>query len=144
MQKLPHIYHTKSQLKKNAKVKLSSDATVDIISGAPPEFGGEAGLWSPETLLTAAVADCYVLSFSAVARASRFEWEGIECSVEGTLDRTEGQLKFTHFKIQARLSVNNEADHILAEKLMHKAENNCLITNSMTAKTTLSTHIKPL
>ena len=34
---------------------------------APPEFGGEPGLWTPEHLLLAAVSTCFVATLRAVA-----------------------------------------------------------------------------
>ena len=44
-------------------------------------------LASIPTLLIAAVADCFILTFRAVARASRFEWISLGCTVDGVLDR---------------------------------------------------------
>src|SRR6184192_1286727 len=39
---------------------------------APPEFGGEPGLWTPEHMLLGSVATCYVATFRAIAEASKF------------------------------------------------------------------------
>src|SRR5437016_13574914 len=48
---------------------------------APPEFGGEPGLWTPEHLLLAAVSTCHVATLRAVAEASKLEFEGVEVPV---------------------------------------------------------------
>jgi hypothetical protein len=38
---------------------------------SPPEFQGEAGLWTPENFFVAAVAACFVTTFLAIAGHSR-------------------------------------------------------------------------
>ncbi len=48
------------------------------------EFDGPEGTWSPETLLCASVADCFILTFRALAKASKLEWTGLECRVRGS------------------------------------------------------------
>mgnify|MGYP003339189807 CR=1 FL=1 len=55
------------------------------------------------SLLCAAVADCFVLSFRAVARASKLDWTHLDCHVEGTLDRAEGTTRFTRYLTRATL-----------------------------------------
>jgi organic hydroperoxide reductase OsmC/OhrA len=53
------------------------------------------GQWSPETLLVAAAVDCFVLTFRAIAAASKLPWERLSCNGEGTLDRVDGVTRFT-------------------------------------------------
>ena len=40
---------------------------------SPPEFLGQAGLWTPEHFLVAAVAGCFVSTFAAMAEMSKLE-----------------------------------------------------------------------
>ena len=47
---------------------------------APPEFGGEPGLWTPEHLLLAAVSTCYVATLRAVAEASKAQFHARACA----------------------------------------------------------------
>ncbi len=90
----------------------------------------------------AAVADCFVLSFRAIARASRLPWVSLQCSVEGTLERVDGVTKFTAFAIHATLRTPAEVDQAKAQRLLEKAETSCLITNSLTATTHLTTVVE--
>src|SRR5215471_6808411 len=62
---------------------------------APPEFGGEPGLWTPEHLLVASVSTCFVSTFRAVAEASKFEFDGVEVETEGTIEKLESGFRFT-------------------------------------------------
>ena len=71
MHPFPHRYAVTALASPASVVTLRSTDLEDIVSTAPPEFDGPAGNWSPETLFVGAVADCYVLSFRAVANASK-------------------------------------------------------------------------
>ena len=74
MHQLPHSYVVSAAAKTESNVTLASDKLESFISAPPEAFGGPGDLWSPETLLVAAVADCLILSFRAIARASSYTW----------------------------------------------------------------------
>ena len=137
MQAFPHHYAVSAAATPGSTVTLTAADSPDLQSAAPVEFDGPGGHWSPETLLVAAVADCFVLSFVAVARASRFEWSSLSCEVNGTLDRVDGKNRFTAFEVRPSLKLAQDSDRARAEKLLEKAETLCLITNSMLADTHL-------
>src|ERR1700758_5471194 len=77
---------------------------------APPEFGGEPGLWTPEHLLLAAVSTCFVATFRAVAEASKVEIHGLEVPVEGTIEKQEGGFRFTTVTLRPMVSIPREQD----------------------------------
>lgn len=133
MHPLPHVYRVGASSAVSGEVRLTAEAVADLPSNSPPEFDGPGGLWSPETLLCAAVADCFVLTFRAIARASRFDWTALQCHVDGTLERVEGVMRFTRFTTQATLTVPAGADEARARLLLDKAEQGCLVANSLTA-----------
>lgn len=123
-------------------VQISSHGLEAITTAPPAEFGGPGDQWSPETLLVAAVADCYVMTFKAIATASKLDWLDLQCAVEGTLDRVERVTRFTAFDIRARLTVPVGTDEQKARHILEKSEAVCLITNSLTGEKTL--HIELL
>ena len=86
MHDFPHRYTVTASAATGQNVELTSPGLQAIRSEPPAEFGGPGDLWSPETLLAAAVADCFVLSFRAIARASKLEWRSLSCDVEAVLD----------------------------------------------------------
>ena len=141
MHPFPHNYPVTATAHFDSNVRLTAPGVSAIKSAGPVEFGGPGDLWSPESLLVASVADCFVLSFRAITRAARFEWEDLECSVTGTLDRIEGESRFTEFRVKAILTVAPGTDAAKAEKLLHKAEHACLITNSLLADSHLETAV---
>jgi organic hydroperoxide reductase OsmC/OhrA len=133
MHPLPHAYRVRAAATQDGPVALTADGLPELLTTAPPEFGGPEGHWSPETLLVAAIADCYALSFRAVARASRLAWEDLAVEVQADLDRVEGVTRFTHVRLVPRLRLAPGASRTLADATLDKAKRACLVTNSLTA-----------
>lgn len=142
MQDYPHIYKASAAAQPKGLVRVSSPGLDDINTSPPPEFGGPEGNWSPETLMIASVADCFILTFRAIARASKFKWYDLECEVDGKLEKFNSVTRFTFLDLKARLKVPEETRKGKGERLLQMAENNCLITNSMSADISLTTEVK--
>lgn len=141
MQEYPHHYHASAQAPATGEIRVSSPGLEDLTTLAPPEFGGPGDLWSPETLLVAAVADCFILTFRAIARGSRFDWNAVTCDVEGVLDRVERVTRFTDFHMQVELRVPAGADTTKAERIARRSEEVCLITRSLTGQFHLQVNV---
>jgi organic hydroperoxide reductase OsmC/OhrA len=142
MQEFPHHYRVTAAGGAADNIELSSPGVPDLPSAAPAEFGGPGDQWSPETLLAAAVADCLILSFRAVARASKFDWVSLSCEVDAVLDRIEKVTQFTEFRQTVVLEVPVGADEKKAMRLLEKAEHVCLVSNSLTGQTYLDATVK--
>ena len=141
MRDFPHYYSVAANSVALGDVELTSEGLSAIRSASPKEFDGPGNRWSPETLLVGAVADCLVLTFRAVARASRLAWTSLDCDVVGTLDRPERVAQFTRFEIHAHLTVPPGTDPDVARRALDKAEKNCLIANSLKAAVHLVPYI---
>ncbi|HET6629548.1 MAG TPA: OsmC family protein [Woeseiaceae bacterium] len=142
MKDFPHHYTVAAKALPDDPVELSSPGLPTLESAPPVEFGGPGDRWSPETLLVAAVADCFVLSFKAIAQASKFEWTSLSCDVEGELDRQDKAMQFVGFRVRAVLDVPAGADESRAQRLLEKAEHSCLITSSLKAPATLEAEVR--
>ncbi len=141
MQEFPHHYAVNASGSAQGNITLTADGMPTLQSAPPEQFGGPGDQWSPEHLLTAAVADCFILTFRAVAQASKLEWTQLDVSAEGTLDRVERTMKFTAFTVTATLTVPEGTDPAKAERVMEKSEAACMITNSLSAETHLNAHV---
>jgi organic hydroperoxide reductase OsmC/OhrA len=141
MHTFPHLYQTIATAEPEGIVTVSAAGLPELATTPPPEFDGPEGYWSPETLLVAAVADCFILTFRGIAKASRFEWLHLDCEATGTLERVDRITRFTEFQITARLQVAPGSDVEKAERLLEKAEHGCLITNSFIAETKLNIEV---
>ncbi|MEO8444258.1 MAG: OsmC family protein [Gammaproteobacteria bacterium] len=131
MQPYPHVYAASAAGLPAGAVSVTS-AGLPALSTAPPaEFDGPGDAWSPETLLIASIADCFLLTFRGVSRAAAFAWESLGCTVEGTLEREGGVTRFSRFQTRATLTVARGADQVKARELLSRAEKICLVANSL-------------
>jgi uncharacterized OsmC-like protein len=142
MQELPHHYAVRAVADTDGVVTVESHGLPALQTAAPAEFGGPGDLWSPETLLVASVGNCFILTFRAIAKASRAEWTALRCEVDGVLDRVERRTLFTGFRVRAVLDVPGGASEDKLLRLLEKAEQGCLITNSLTATVHLDAEVR--
>lgn len=142
MQDFPHHYAVSAAARSDSNVELSSPGLENLQTAGPAEFGGPGDLWSPETLLVAAVADCFVLSFRAIARASKMDWISLSCDVVGDLNRIDKVTQFTGFTLRVVLEVPEGTIEEKAMRLLEKADRSCLLTNSLIADSHLDAEVK--
>lgn len=131
MVEFPHHYTATALGTARGDVELRAARLPILRSDSPAEFDGPGDRWSPETLIAGAVGDCFVLTFRAVARASKVPWTSVRCEVTGTLERIDRVVHFTRFDVHARLETPAGTDPALAKRALEKAEKNCLISNSL-------------
>jgi organic hydroperoxide reductase OsmC/OhrA len=141
MQPYPHTYEASATGGPAGDVAISSPRVAALSTAPPAQFGGPGDRWSPETLLVASVANCFVLTFRAVARAAGFLWIAAECRVEGVLERVDGETRFTQLVTRVALTVPSSSDEAAARKLLERAEHGCLIGNSLRASRRLEATI---
>jgi len=131
MHPYPHIYVASASADTTGLVAVASPELPTLETAAPPQFDGPGDAWSPETLLCASIADCFILTFRAVTRTARFTWLRLECRVEGVLERVGQVSQFTRYTTFATLTVPAGSDATKAHALLERAERGCLIANSL-------------
>jgi len=141
MQPFPHHYAVSAAGEASGDVELTSANVPAIHCASPPEFDGPGNRWSPETLLVGAIADCFILTFRGVARASKLSWNSIRCHVAGTLNRVDRVTQFTEFELTAHLHLPAGINTDIAHRALEKAEHHCLISNSLKGAIHLVTHV---
>jgi len=113
-----------------------------ISFSAPPEFLGESGRWTPEHLLVAAVASCFVSTFSGIAEKSRLEFASFSMDAEGVLGNEDGIWRFTEIKLRPVVAILDEVDRDRIIHLLEKAQKSCLIARSLQCKVVLFPAVK--
>ena len=141
MHPYPHTYIASADGDPSGLVAVTSPQLSRLETAAPPQFDGPGGAWSPETLLCASLADCFILTFRAVTRAAQLRWLRLECQVEGVLERVERTSKFTRFTTLAKLLVPPGTDVGAARRLLEQAEHGCLVANSLRGERRLEAQI---
>ncbi|GAC13686.1 OsmC family protein [Aliiglaciecola lipolytica] len=141
MQDFPHMYKVTAEGNISGNLNSKCENLADIEIAPPIQFGGPGDKWSPEDLFMASIANCFVLSFRAIARASKLEWLSIECESQGELDKLDGKIQFTSVKSNIRLHIPASESIQNAERLLFKADEKCLIRNSIACKTSIDCEI---
>lgn len=110
--------------------------TIEVAS--PPEFGGPAGVWSPEHLFVAALSVCLMTTFRAVAESSGLEVLDYSDRSSGHLQRGEDRrYRFDKVTLRPRVVIDDESKVERALRLLHKAESVCLISRSVSSEIVL-------
>ncbi len=142
MKPFPHLYEVSAEAAEAGRVELSAPGLATLESDGPVEFDGPGDRWSPEMLLVGAAADCFILTFRAIARASKLPWIRLSCGAKGTLDRVERETRFTALELDAELVVPAGSDLDRARRLLEKAERGCLITSSLKLEPVLRARVR--
>jgi organic hydroperoxide reductase OsmC/OhrA len=137
----PHHYEVHAVAETEGSVLVRSEGLPPLSTAPPAQFGGPGDQWSPETLLVAAAADCFILTFRAIAAGSKLAWRRLDCDARGTLDRGDGAIRFTALHLGARLVIPAGGDVERSKRLVEKAEKACLVTNSLAFRPTLAVEI---
>jgi organic hydroperoxide reductase OsmC/OhrA len=138
----PHHYTATATARPAGDVALDAERLPRLMSGPPVEFDGPGDRWSPETLIVGAVVDCFVLTFRSLASHSKLAWVSLTCDATGTLDRVDRVSQFTAFSIQASLEIPGGVSEDLARRVLTRAEQTCLIANSLKARCQLEPLIR--
>ncbi|TDR25601.1 MULTISPECIES: OsmC family protein [Flavobacterium] len=139
-----HSYNLSLEWTGDRKGILSSPefpSTVEVVT--PPEFDkGIAGHWSPEHLFTASVLSCFMTTFLAIADYSKLEYEKFECKAEGILESIEGKFLMTEIILKPIVYIKNQEEIEKTERILHKSEKACLISNSIISNVVLDFEVK--
>lgn len=142
MQPFPHRYVVSAAAGPRGDVTLTAERLPKVLSASPREFDGPGDRWSPETLVVAAVADCFVLTFRSIATLSKLSWTTLTCTASGTLDRVDRATQFTGFSVSVSLEIPDGTKEDDATRLLRRAEQVCLIANSLKAPCQLDVDVR--
>jgi organic hydroperoxide reductase OsmC/OhrA len=142
MSALPHQYAATAIASADSTVTTQIENISDLEVAPPANFGGPGNIHSPEDLQAAAVASCFILSFKAIATASRLEWEAIDVTASGTLAQVERSVQFSEFTTSVKLTLAAGSSRDKATRLLEKAEQTCFITNSLNADNHLTIELE--
>jgi peroxiredoxin-like protein len=138
-----HMYRTSVSWTSQRKATLQSPGLPDLTVATPPEFpGGHAGIWSPEHLFVASAEACLMTTFLAIAENSKLEFASYSSSAEGKLEKTAEGYRITEITLYPKVVIKDASAADRAKRIIEKAEQHCLISNSMTAKIKLVPEVR--
>jgi organic hydroperoxide reductase OsmC/OhrA len=141
MKAFPHEYLVEASGGPEGSVVLSAESLPALASSPPVEFGGPGDEWSPESLFVAAIVDCFVLTFRALAQRANFPWSRLRCHARGKLDREYRAIRFSEVRITAYLDLPEGSRAEEACRLLEEAETRCPISGSLAFPVVVKTRI---
>lgn len=114
----------------------------DLEVSSPPEFKGEAGIWTPEEMFVGSLNACILMTFVAFATQKGLDFASYECRAEGRLEFAQGKYRFTEVKLYPQVVVKSPADVQRAKDILESSHANCFISNSISSAVTLSPEIR--
>ena len=118
---------------------IVSEGKPTLQISTPPAFKGEAGDWTPEDLFVAAANACLLLTFLAYVEREHIVVTSYESTASGTVERVGEKYQFTAITIRPRVELADSSYAPQVEESLRKAEKNCLIANSISARV----HVEP-
>lgn len=136
-------YNTNVEWNEGRKGSLTESNFPLIEVATPPEFPkGVPNVWSPEHLFVASVNICLMTTFLAIAENSKVNFVSYKCSGVGKLEKVDGKFMMSEITLKPEIVVQEEKDIERTERIIHKSENHCLISNSIKTKVILEPVIK--
>lgn len=126
-----HVYKTKLSWTKGKEGVFKLDGKPELPVGAPPEFDGPEGTWSPEDMYVASAEACNMTTFMSMLIRRGIEIESYESESEGVLETTDEGVVITKITIRPKVKVKNPEDAEKVKVFLEKAHEYCFIGNSM-------------
>ncbi|MGD0909469.1 MAG: OsmC family protein [Candidatus Acidiferrales bacterium] len=120
---------------------MAENVSPSIAFSAPRRSQGQPGYWTPEHFLVAAVASCFVSTFSWMATATKFEFISFNLEVQGMVEKDEMGWKFKEVVLRPRLKIVRAKDADRGNRLLAKAKRNCLIGRSLACPLSMESEI---
>lgn len=132
-----------------ASAAVSPEGQVSVAGPEPAavttagfQLGGIGDMGSPETLMVGALAWSFASAFRAETAGAGLQWDALEISVDGTIDRNRRGARFSRFDINLtvdapavyRVTLGQAADRALAA---------CLVASSLAGETSLNLCVRP-
>jgi organic hydroperoxide reductase OsmC/OhrA len=135
-------YRTQLKRIENRTGILDSDGKPPIRFSSPPEFKGEAGLWTPEDLFVSAIDACTMTTFVAFAERESIPIVSYHSDAEGLLEFVDGKYRITHVIVRPKVVVGS-ADLVNGTRdLFKKTHDNCIVTNSINTTVVIEPDIR--
>ncbi len=138
----PHHYDAMLTWNGHGPAAIASEGRPTIVGGAPPEFDGAPGRWSPEHLLLASLNLCLQSTFEALARRKGLEVAGYRSHAVATLAPVTAGLGFTYIALEVDIAARPE-DHELVRDTLTAAKHHCIVARALNAPVHMSISIRP-
>ncbi|HYT55743.1 MAG TPA: OsmC family protein [Verrucomicrobiae bacterium] len=130
----PKVFYYETEIdwtkEKEGQIKGPTLPAVNV--GAPPEFKGRQGQWTPEHLFVASLNTCFMLTLLAIAENSKLPLVSFCSAAKGKLEKVPGAgYQITEVIIKPRVVIASVEDLERIPRVLEKAKENCFVSNSI-------------
>ncbi len=137
------LYHNKLKWKGEKKADLKfQESRQEIEVATPPEFGGHAGIISPEDLFVSSANVCFMSTLINTAKNMEVELISYESEAEGIIEIVDKMKRFTKIIIRPKIKAKETEEKI--KLILTHTEKRCLVANSMKAQVIIEPEIESL
>jgi len=105
-----------------------------VPASSSPKHGGDGACWNPEDLLSAALAECYMLTFLALATKTRLAVKDYRGTSEAALETVDRVTRVASITLRPTITVAPGTDHAKVLEMFAKAHKYCTIANSINSR----------
>ena len=135
-------YETEIEWTKEKEGRLKGPTLPAVSVGAPPEFNGREGQWTPEHLFVASINTCFMLTFLAIAENSKLPLVSFTSTAKGKLEKVAGSgYEITEIVVKPRIVIASFEDLGRMPRVLEKAKENCFISKSIKSTVRLEPQI---
>ena len=125
-------YETEIEWTKEKEGRLKGPTLPAVSVGAPPEFNGREGQWTPEHLFVASINTCFMLTLLAIAENSKLPLVSFSSTAKGKLEKVPGSgYQITAIVLKPRVVIASAKDLERVPRILEKAKENCFVSNSI-------------
>lgn len=137
-----HRYGVRTRYQGSQGLTLEAPGKPVLRVANPPEFrNGLEGVWSPEELLTGALAACYERTVVAIAEAKGMPLGSLRVDATGHVQRKDDRYHFMLFELDVELETDAGHEHE-AEHVAELAHARCLVGSALEAPVHLSVGVR--
>jgi organic hydroperoxide reductase OsmC/OhrA len=135
-------YETEIEWTKENEGQIKGPTLPAVSVGAPPEFKGREGQWTPEHLFAASINTCFMLTLLAIAENSKLPLVSFSSEAKGRLEKVPGAgYQITEVVIKPRIVIASFEDLGRMPRVLEKAKENCFISKSIKSTVRLEPQI---
>jgi len=134
-------YDTAINWKEAKKGEMLAEGKPSLEVATPPEFGGPENIWTPEDLLTSAVASCLMTSLLFFAEKSRIVMCSYTSQATATMEKTPEGLRITGVKVAVHVTLAEKKQEAALKKAMAFAEKTCPVSHSLVCPVELTLQV---
>ncbi|MFX1474157.1 MAG: OsmC family protein [Promethearchaeota archaeon] len=105
---------------------------------SPPEFGGQAGSYTPQELFVSSIASCYLTTFTFFLNRMKLSVDSLTMEGCGVVEQVpEGGWRFREVMVTMNIRLTNADATAKISRAIELSEKYCMVTRSVSCSTRL-------